>query len=75
MAHNSAGPKHDILASKDEKYGILCEDSSYLEELKQVCLALYSKEQGKYTALELIQNMENGRNKMKNMVSNEAFAQ
>jgi hypothetical protein len=41
LAHDSAGPKEDILANKKDRYGILCQDGTYLEELKAVCDALF----------------------------------
>lgn len=76
MAHNSAGPKEDILAQKDKKFGILCENETYLEEMKAVCDALFldGSSKSKYTKIELLHNMEEGRTRMKNQVSNIAFA-
>jgi alpha-1,2-mannosyltransferase len=73
LAHNSAGPKEDILANNGETYGILCENDTYFEELKEVCLSLFGIG-SKYSKEELVANMEKGRAKMKNMVSNVAFA-
>ena len=72
MAHNSAGPRDDILQDKQkQKYGFLCEDSTYLQSLNEIYAGL---SQGGSKKTELLEKVETGRNRLKNMVSNEAFA-
>ena len=74
LAHNSAGPKEDILAYKDQRFGVLCDDSSYLEELKNVSKALFGNKKtefsSRYSKQQLLQNMEKGRQRMKQTFSN-----
>ena len=74
LAHNTAGPKNDILSDdgKGAKYGFLCGDEKdYLDKLNQAYRGLMK---GGDEKKNLLERMETGRNRLKGLVSNEAFA-
>ena len=74
LAHDSAGPKNDILSDdgKGAKYGYLCgDDKNYLDTLNSVYRDLMKNGEEKKRIME---RTEIGRNRLKGLVSNEAFA-
>lgn len=73
LAHNSAGPKNDILYDKvsKEKFGYLCEDEDYLPNLN---LAYRTLMEGGSKKIDLLDKVERGRERLKGLVSNDAFA-
>lgn len=73
LAHNSAGPKNDILYDKEtkQKFGFLCEDENYLDNLNAAYRGLMA---GGRSKEELLDKVERGRLRLKNLVSNDAFA-
>lgn len=73
LAHNSAGPKNDILYDKNsrQKYGFLCEDEDYLANLNTAYRGLMAGGEEKEQLLDMV---ERGRQRLKGLVSNDAFA-
>ena len=76
LAHNSAGPKTDILGNLDsqKKFGFLCNDDEYIEQLTSVSKALENNN-NIASIPSLLSMVESGSEMVKSKFSNSAFSE